>query len=142
MRFSKDWTEFIRPEGEPIWRPTLSVFIKEVDGLNLYRFLVDSGADFSMAPYSLLQRLGKKWKEGERRLLKGISRKKACIVEGRVHEEDIIIAEIGIQITIPVCFAKGDVPFLLGREGFFDYFLLSFDKILRKTTFDFVENSS
>jgi len=92
MKFTRNWSPFTMPTGEMIYRPTIRVFVKEVTDFYLYRFLVDSGADLSMAPY---------------------------IVEGRVHDVDILIGEASVQINIPICFVKENVPFILGREGFF-----------------------
>jgi len=139
--FTKDWTPFTMPTGETIYRPTIKVFVKEVTDFYLYRFLVDSGADLSMAPYSLFCKLGKKWEDGEKRFLRGISPKEECIVEGRVHDVDILIGEISVQINISICFVKENVPFILGRESFFNYFIITFDKPAKKTTFAFVDTS-
>jgi hypothetical protein len=138
MKFTRDWTEFARPSGESLWRPTIDLAVRGVEGWELHRFLVDSGADLSMAPYSLFRTLGKSWDDGERRVLRGISRRKVCMIEGRVHEVDILVVEVGVQFSIPMCFARADVPFLVGREGFFDHFLVTFDKLARRTVFEFV----
>lgn len=140
MRFIRGWTEFIQPSGESLWRPTIDLAVNGPEGWELHRFLVDSGADLSMAPYSLFRILGKSWDEGEVRLLRGIARRKVCMIEGRVHEVDILVAEAGAQFRIPVCFAKAEVPFLVGREGFFDHFVVTLDKPARRTVFELVES--
>jgi len=80
MKFSRDWTEFVRPSGESIWRPTLDLAVSGLYGWELHRFLVDSGADLSMAPYRLFRTLGKSWESGESRLLRGIARRKVCVL--------------------------------------------------------------
>jgi len=138
MKFIRDWTEFVRPAGGSVWRPTIDLAVGGVKGWELHRFLVDSGADLSMAPYSLFRLLGRSWDEGDKLVLRGISRRKVCLIEGRVHEVDILVVEVGVQLSIPICFARGEVPFLVGREGFFDHFLVSFDQLARKTIFEFV----
>ncbi|MFQ5854279.1 MAG: hypothetical protein ACE5LU_01350 [Anaerolineae bacterium] len=51
---------------------------------------------------------------------------------------DVVVTELGIQITIPMCFADGHAPLLLGREGFFEYFRVTFDGQALLTTFEFV----
>lgn len=137
MRFTKDWGEFSRPSGEIIWRPILNVSMRGAHGLVTADFLVDSGADLSMAPYDLFRKLGKRWKEGRLTTLRGISRRKVCAIEGRVHPVDLFVPEVGRWFTLPVCFARGKVPFLLGQEGFFDHFIVTFDRSARKTTFEF-----
>jgi len=124
MKFIKNWTPITVPSGETIYRPTLAVFVEGVIGFSAHDFMIDSGADLSMAPYSLFRELGRaEWEKGARLLVRGISPKEECMVEGRVHDVNFFIAELGLQIDIPVCFAKGDVPLLLGREGFFDHFI-------------------
>jgi hypothetical protein len=41
------------------------------------------------------------------------------------------------RLTIPICFADSDdAPLLLGREGSFDAFGISFDKMNLLTRFD------
>ena len=139
MNFTKNWSPVTTLSGETVYRPTIGVFVREVDGFSIYDFMVDSGADLSMAPYSLFCKLGKRWEDGEERHLRGISPKEECVVEGRVHDIDILIWEISVQINIPICFVKENVPFILGRESFFDYFIITFDKSAKKTTLDFVD---
>jgi hypothetical protein len=51
---------------------------------------------------------------------------------------ELIVAELGIQITIPMCFAEGEAPLVLGREGFFEYFRVTFDRQALLTTFEFM----
>ncbi|MFQ6093982.1 MAG: hypothetical protein ACE5OR_15135 [bacterium] len=51
---------------------------------------------------------------------------------------DLVVAELSIQITIPMCFAEGHAPLLLGREGFFEYFRVTFNRQALLTTFEFV----
>ncbi|MBL7064182.1 MAG: hypothetical protein ISS49_08260 [Anaerolineae bacterium] len=138
MRFTKPWEAFAMPDGSVIWRPTLRVLLWEADSLGPHHFLVDSGADISMASRDLCDSLGKEWEDGERRLLYGISRKKVCQIESRILRVDIVVAELGIQVTIPMCFAEGHAPLLLGREGFFEYFRITFDRQALLTTFEFM----
>ena len=138
MRFTKRWETVIRPDGGIIWRPTLRVLLWESGSLEPHDFLIDSGADLSMASRALCDALGKEWQSGEKRILQGISRKEVCQVETRVHDVDLVVAELGIQITIPMCFAEGQAPLLLGREGFFEYFRLTFDRQALLTSFEFI----
>ena len=116
----------------------MRVLLREAGSLEPHHFLVDSGADLSLASRDLCDSLRKKWEDGERRILHGISRKKVCQVESRVHDVDLVVAELGIQITIPMCFAEGHAPLLLGREVFFEYFRVIFDRQALLTTFEFV----
>jgi hypothetical protein len=136
MRFIKDWRDFTLPTGDIIPRPVVSVFVRGAHALVPADFLVDSGADLSMAPYDLFRELGKRWEDGRPMTLRGISRRKTCAITGRIHPVDLFVPEVERWFTIPVCFARGKVPFLLGQEGFFDHFVVTFDRSARKTTFE------
>ena len=69
--------------------------------------------------------------------IRGISQREECVVSAREHEVTILIAEARKEILVPICFAEGDAPLLLGREGFFDAFVVSFDKERSLTTFEY-----
>lgn len=51
---------------------------------------------------------------------------------------EVLILEAAQRLTIPFCFAEGQAPSLLGREGFFDAFRIQFDKKRLQTTFELV----
>jgi hypothetical protein len=106
------------------------------------RFLVDSGADISMAPRKLCDKLGLDWEAGEPVSLKGISPKRECAVPARVFEVELLVLDISIALVVPICFADGDASQLLGREGFFDCFRILFDKQRLATEFELIENPS
>jgi hypothetical protein len=130
-----DWRTFALPDGTIIWRPVMDVLVRGADGLLPANFLVDSGADLSMAPYDLFRKLGKRREDGQSITLHGISRRKVCAIEGRVTPWTFSYLRSGGGFTIPVCFARGKVPFLLGQEGFFDHFIVRLGRSARKTTF-------
>jgi hypothetical protein len=111
--------------------------VRAAGGLTPCDFLVDSGADVSLAPRDLGEDLGLCWEEGARRVLKGISKRRECQVETRLHTVNLVIFELGIQIATPVCFAVGRAPFVLGREGFFEHFRITLDRRALVTTFEF-----
>lgn len=137
MRFTKPWKLFTKHDGSTIWRPTLRVVLRQY-GAPVYRhFLIDSGADLSLASRRVCDALGLEWEAGVKRTLRGISQKEVCQVESRIHHVDLFVAELGLQITIPICFAEGDAPLVLGREGFFEYFRITFDRQALLTTFEF-----
>jgi hypothetical protein len=102
-------------------------------------FLVDSGADVSLAPRRLCELLGFDWFSGEEMKLAGISSRPECAVEARLFELEFLIPDLAIGITVPVCFADGDSSLLLGREGFFDCFRIEFDKSRLLTRFELLE---
>lgn len=136
MRFSRKWHPDVSEDGAVIYRPRLRGWLRLKDGrLGAYRFLVDSGADISLAPRQLARDIGLPWQQGKRVVLTGISQRTVCRVLGRVFEVDILIDGLDAPITIPVCFASVDAPLLLGREGLFDRLRVEFDKRNRRTTF-------
>jgi len=139
IRFSREWREFTQPGGVSIYRPVLPVLVLTRYGFLERDFLVDSGADLSMAPYELFRELGRQWQDGEPITLRGISPRKVCIVQGHIHEVEILVPDAGVLLCLPMVFARGNAPFVLGREGFFDYFDVTFEKAERRTVFQFVE---
>jgi hypothetical protein len=103
-------------------------------------FLADSGADLSMAPLELCRELGLRWQDGAPLTLRGISQRKACLVQGRIHEVDILVPDADVMLfRVPIVFVRGNAPFVLGREGFFDAFDVTFEKASRRTVFQLVE---
>ncbi len=139
IRFVREWRQFVHPGGESIFRPILPVLVRGDQSFLERDFLVDSGADLSMAPQELCNQIGFRWQDGEPVPLRGISRRKDCWIQGRVHEVTILIAEMGILLQLPMVFARGNVPYVLGREGFFDVFSVTFDKSGPKTLFELSE---
>ncbi len=135
MRFESTW-EAVRTRSGVIYRPTLAGYIERVESNHERRFLVNSGADLSMAPRSALDEERAAWEDGERQVVRGISRKEECAVEGRVHWTRLVIPQASFWIELPICFVEGDAPFVIGREVFFDLFRLTFDKEKRKTVFE------
>ena len=139
IRFVREWREFTRPDGSIIYRPILPILVRGQHGFLPRYFLVDSGADLSMAPYELFRQLGRRWQDGEPITLRGISQRRVCIVQGRIHEVDILVPDADVMLRLPMVFARGNAPFVLGREVFFDYFDVAFEKARRRAVFQFVE---
>ena len=103
-------------------------------------FLVDSGADISLAPRALCERLGLVWDAGQPMLLNGISERPECAVPARIFEVELLIPDLALALDIPICFAEGNASLILGREGFFDCFRIEFDKANFVTRFTLVED--
>ena len=116
-------------------RPVVDLLFREKKGYNLYAFIVDSGADISLAPRDLAERIGVDWTKGKRARLSGISPKPDCSVDGRIHTVRPIVPALALELKASVCFAEGDAPYLIGREAFFDRFRVAFDKPNKRTTF-------
>jgi len=63
--FTRGWTRQ-RTETGTVDRPVLDLLFREENGYNLYAFIVDSGADISLAPRGLGDRLGVDWAKGKK----------------------------------------------------------------------------
>ncbi len=137
MSFSKPWRTLFGPDEREKRLPVLDVFLRTGDGSFIREvFVVDSGADISMGPRELCDLVGLRWEGGELIELRGIAQREECVVSAAIHMLDIFIREANCQLTIPFCFAEGNAPLLLGREGFFDAFQITFDKQQSLTIFE------
>src|SRR5262249_20421363 len=118
--------------------PVLDICLQTVEGQEMCRvFVVDSGADASMATRYLCDALGLTWEAGTFVELRGIAPREECKIFARLHVVEIYVRDADRRLTIPMCFADSDdAPLLLGREGFFDAFRISFDKKNLQTWFD------
>ncbi|MBI3913948.1 MAG: hypothetical protein HY327_07160 [Chloroflexi bacterium] len=87
----------------------------------------------------LCQQLGLRWQDGARTTLRGISSHPSSVVRGRILEVDILIPDASMLIRLPMVFARAGAPFVLGREGFFDVFNITFEKVKHRTSFQLVE---
>src|SRR5205814_958411 len=139
IRFVREWRQFIHPGGDSIFRPILPVLMRGRYGFFERDFLVDSGADLSMAPQELCKQIGLRWQDGEPIPLRGISQRKDCWIQGRVHEVELLVAEVGVMLRLPMVFARGNAPYVLGREGFFDVFDMILEKSNYRTVFELNE---
>lgn len=91
-------------------------------------FVIDSGADISLASRKLLDDLGFDWLDGRPITLHGISSDPRCSIDGRVFEVDVAILPAEIVLPIPICFADAETSCLLGRQVFFDVFDITLSK--------------
>lgn len=140
MRFRKPWRSLSGPDDREKRLPVLDVYLQTARGIFVREiFVVDSGADVSMGPRRLCELVGLRWESGEPIELHGIAARKECTVRARIHTLSVFVREAACQLAIPFCFAEGDAPLLLGREGFFDAFRIEFDKRELATVFELME---
>ncbi len=133
--FTVPWLPTLAPDGQvEDFVPALSVIlVGENERLVEETFIIDSGADLSMASRHRCTELGLDWNAGRPMTLHGISPRPECAVEARVHEVEILIPDAECSIIVPICFADGDTTPLLGRLGFFDAFRIEFNKSQQAT---------
>lgn len=115
-----------RPDGTKVKTPSIPI---QLDGKEKFDTiaLLDSGADLSAIPLDIAKLLGMDL-SGEKTPTYGIGGK-VDSVETRMN----IKVEKGherysFQIPVKVILGDYDFPILLGREGFFDRFVISFDQ--------------
>lgn len=117
-----------RPDGTQVKTPSIPISLKG----NLQTSfeviaLLDSGADISVIPKDFAELLGLNL-EGERTKAFGIGGEvqsietKVYLSISKGHEK------YNFQIPVKVILGEYDFPVILGREGFFDKFIIIFDQ--------------
>ena len=121
-----------RPDGTQVKTPSIPILLMGKERFETVA-LLDSGADISVIPLSLAELLGLE-----------INSKKVIAygIGGQVDSVDTsvnILIEKGhekynFKMPVKVILEKYDFPILLGRVGFFDKFIISFDQQNEKIT--------
>lgn len=115
-----------RPDGTKVKTPSIPILLKGKETIETIA-LLDSGADISALPKAIADILELDLK-GKRTPAYGIGGKvdsigtKVNITVEKGHEH------YSFQIPIKVILGDYDFPVLLGRAGFFDKFIVSFDQ--------------
>lgn len=136
MALTFNYKSVKRPDGTIVKIPSIPIILAGKISLETIG-LIDSGADVSAMPKELAELLGLDLTKprdsafgigGE---VESIETKAKIIIE-KGHEK------YSFQIPVKVILGNYDFPVLLGRIGFFDQFIISFDeskeKILLKRT--------
>lgn len=115
--------------GDIIFRPIAKVYLlrSEKEWIAEY-FYIDSGADYTLLPYRLGRFLGLDKVASEIREVGGIG----GVIAVRFATVPMRIGNY--QFDCPIAWAQIEhVPFLLGREGVFDRFDITFRQRNKKT---------
>jgi len=113
---------------EKKYYPIIPILLRHKDKLVLTEALVDSGANTSVFHAEIAEQLGIKFKQGRKIYLGGIGGR----ILAYLHQVDIKIEDI--EFICKVAFTE-EMPVslnILGRENFFEKFLISFDDINRE----------
>jgi len=121
-----------RPDGTKVKTPSIPILLECKEKFETIA-LLDSGADISAMPKDIAEILGLNL-NGEKTPAYGIGGEVESI-ETKVN----ITIEKGherytFQIPIKVILGKYDFPILLGRSGFFNKFVISFDQSKEKVS--------
>jgi len=113
----------ITPFG-PVSDPKIPVAVRTTAGYRMYRFVIDPGADFSVAPDGLARQIGLDWGALPETRMTGVEQGG---VDARVGQLPIRIG--GLDFTVRCLFVGIQKPlFLLGRADFLDRFVLTIDQ--------------
>ena len=121
-----------RPDGTEVKTPSIPITLHGKSAVDTIA-LLDSGADISAIPKDLAEILGLDT-DGKKSPAFGIGGKvdavntKMNITVQKGHEK------YTFQIPVKVIFGSYDFPVLLGRAGFFDKFVISFDQEQEKVS--------
>jgi predicted aspartyl protease len=112
----------------PVSDPTIPVIVATSAGLRTYRFVIDTGADFSLAPRRLAQQVDLDW--DRLRVVQAIG-----VASGglSVRLGHLPIQVSSVKLTIRCLYADlRQTPFILGRSDFLDRFVLTIDHRLQR----------
>ncbi len=108
--------------------PKIALPVKTPNGYRLLRFLIDTGASFTMLPRPYAEVLGVDLSGARKMTARGIG---ASGVPAQLAEITLRIGDV--ELTIPCFFSsREDSPLLLGRMGFFSRFNITFDNRRKK----------
>ena len=122
----------IKIERGIVPEPIIPVEVETVFGFRVYDFLVDSGADSSLLPFSMMKLLGVKKNECKATKTFGIEGSGVTtfdsIMNIRLNKK-----KLAIRCSIS---ARDDVPFILGRLDLFYHYSIIFDNKFHKIIFE------
>lgn len=121
--------------GEIIYRPVAKVYLLSLDfGWIPQYFYVDSGADYTLVPYRMGKFLGMQKRAGDVQEIGGVGggiKIRLTAIQMKVGEH---------EFASPIAWAQiENVPFLLGREGVFDHFEITFNQKNHMVCFRWLE---
>ena len=126
MTISFNYKTVKRPDGTSVKTPSIPILLRDKEAFETIA-LLDSGADISAMPKDVAEILGLDL-SGEVTPAYGIGgavdsvQTKVSITIEKGHEH------YSFQIPVKVILGNYDFPILLGRAGFFDKFVISFDQ--------------
>lgn len=132
MTISFRYKSIKRPDGTEVRTPSIPILLSEKEKFETLA-LLDSGADISAIPLAIAEILGLNL-SGKKAPAFGIGGKVDSVESsmrlslGKEHEQ------YTFQIPVKVILGDYDFPVLLGRSGFFDKFIISFDENKEKVS--------
>lgn len=116
----------------PISDLKIPIVVRTRGGAVRYRFLIDTGADFSLAPHRLAQQAGLDWDSLPESRVVGVEQGGVRARLGRLP-----IRLGSTDLTIRCLFVElPRAPFILGRADFLDHFVLTIDHAGQRIVLD------
>lgn len=103
--------------------PVIPVAVRTLAGEIVLRFLLDSGADFSLAPRRLAQLAGLAWEGLPTARVMGIG---MDTIDARVGTLPLRIGDAELAVR-RIFVDSANAPLVLGRADVFDHFAITFD---------------
>lgn len=108
--------------------PKITVFVRPRKGYRAYRFLLDTGADFSTVPFSMAEDLGIDVTGCPTDHCSGIEGLPLLVYHARI---DVRIGEV--EVSLRCLISESDTtPFLPGRADLFSRFSITVDNHRKK----------
>lgn len=115
-----------------VYRPVVSVVLTGGQYRRTFKFILDSGAEFTMVPQRIGKFAGLDLEEFTSLTVTGIEGGR---IAGKLAPLELRIGKSS-GVTVRCFFAeRDDAPFLLGRADFFDRFNIFFDARRKKMVF-------
>ena len=112
--------------------PRIPVLLRTPTGDRSYDFLLDTGADFSLAPRRLADLLGLTWETLPSITVSGIGPEAV-----RTRLGSLPLRVQGRELTVRCLFVDSDeCPLVLGWADFLDRFVLAIDPLRRRIVLD------
>lgn len=127
MTLSFRYKRVKRPNGTEVKSPSIPVTLSGNGGKWDFMALVDSGADISAIPKSIAELLGLSL-SGEPEQTSGIGGVVSAIQANILLEIQKGHEQYTLQLPVKIILSDDEFPILLGRAGFFDKFVITFDQ--------------
>lgn len=139
MTLSFRYKRVKRPNNVEVKSPSIPVALSGSGGKYTFMALLDSGADISAIPQEVAELLGLDL-SGKKEEAAGIGGKvpavqsKVSLEIGKPHEFYDFSIPVKVILNKDIVFDGQELPVLLGRAGFFDKFVITFDQKEEKVT--------
>ena len=108
--------------------PKIPISVRTRAGYRTFRFLMDTGADFALAPARLAEQVGLDWNRLPETGVTGVEQGGLGARLG-----DLPLRVGAVEVTVRCLFVRTGKPlFILGRADFLDHFVLTIDQPQRR----------